>query len=304
MYVKILRSIIRGGGTLLDRNKVWLEQFYVGDKERLSRVLATNTTENQESKTVFDAVVQIRTIALIENVTNAKHAPYKPKHQTEEFLSSPRFESMVQCLAAQIADIVMSGEHDNKHQVRLYLATDGAHLREPCAKRLKAAVEGALETQFQQDHALNANTARKIKADGWIVTVDYFSKDLPPSHFHDWTDEQGKGTTNEAWNRLVGTTAEWLLLSSSRSMLQVKGFGGQNAVPSSFAQTAAVYGGTSLIKYFQGSRQAKSKGPKDQIQAKCVWKQLPSFSSTSEVSSAQKIEVYFPGGKRPQVAFR
>ena len=43
----------------------------------------------------------------------------------------------------------------------------------------------------------------------------------------------------------VGTTAEWLFLASGHTMLTVKGLvGGEKALPSSFAMSAAAFGRT------------------------------------------------------------
>jgi hypothetical protein len=53
---------------------------------------------------------------------------------------------------------------------------------------------------------------------------------------------------------LAGTTAEWLFLSQGRRMLSVKGLeGGERAMASSFALSAAAFGHTQDLMFLYGS---------------------------------------------------
>ena len=74
------------------------------------------------------------------------------------------------------------------------------------------------------------------------VEVDFFGPKLPPAHFFVWTKPVAAMDPAD-WQKLVGTSAEWALLSQGRRMLTVKGLhGGDEAMPSSFALSAAAFG--------------------------------------------------------------
>ena len=83
--------------------------------------------------------------------------------------------------------------------------------------------------------------------------MDYFKATLPPALFFIWTVGMGE-MTPETWRTLVGTAAEWLFLGAGRYMLTVKGVsGGEKALPSSFAMSAAAFGRAKSVIYLQVS---------------------------------------------------
>lgn len=56
------------------------------------------------------------------------------------------------------------------------------------------------------------------------------------------------------WGQIVGTVADWLFMSQGRTMLTVKGTkGGERALPSSFAMSAAGFGRAIYVKNLKGS---------------------------------------------------
>ena len=62
--------------------------------------------------------------------------------------------------------------------------------------------------------------------------------------------------------------AEWLLMGQGHTMLTVKGIrGGERALPSSFAMSAAAFGRTGLVSFL------KSSAP-----GKCGWAEISSFN--------------------------
>jgi len=91
-----------------------------------------------------------------------------------------------------------------------------------------------------------------------------------------------KDMKKDDWQALVGTTAEWLFMSQGRRMLTVKGLGGgEKALPSSFALSAAAFGRTSELLYLQSSGQAKggqSAPFSDSKPPTCNWLGIASFS--------------------------
>jgi len=178
------------------------------------------------------------------------------------------------CFAKEIANDFVSRQVENRSSVNLYLATDGALLTKPSAILLKTAVENELQKKGLTEI---------------YVTVDCLSGAMPPSHFFDWTEDLHK-MTDDAWDRLVATTAEWLLLSQGRSMLLVKGLkGGEPAAPSSFSATAGAYGKIAVVKML-GAKHRKvrtlsgdvsmEKAEGRRLRARkreCSWVDLPSY---------------------------
>jgi hypothetical protein len=79
--------------------------------------------------------------------------------------------------------------------------------------------------------------------------------------------------SQEHWQQLAGTTADWLLMSQGRRLLSVKGTkGGERAMPSSFAISAAAYGRTAAVLFLEGSASLGGAQPQ------CVWKPVGEFS--------------------------
>lgn len=164
-------------------------------------------------------------------------------------------------------------------------------MRTEFAKRLKSAV-GVLINQ-PRDWAGGGGEEAKggAVAARWAVEVDYLSPALPPVHYWTWTYAMNKmtevspppqhpsfatGASNNAaccrdclskddWQRLVGTTAEWLFLTQGRHMLMVKGLkGGERARPSSFSMSAAAFGLTTDVMILDNCKA-------------CRWRELAGF---------------------------
>jgi len=162
----------------------------------------------------------------------------------------------------------------------VYLATDAPHVREAFAKRLTSEVEKVLNEAEVEEKEGHFARSRREEVE-WAVEVDYFKATLPPAHFFIWTYPM-KDMKKDDWQALVGTTAEWLFMSQGRRMLTVKGLGGgEKALPSSFALSAAAFGRTSELLYLQSSGQAKggqSAPFSDSKPPTCNWLGIASFS--------------------------
>jgi len=140
--------------------------------------------------------------------------------------------------------------------ITVYLATDALDIREEFATRLKSMVESLF--------------MHRGKAGAYDVEVDYFAKTLPPAMFFLWTYPM-KEMKLEDWQGLVGTTAEWVFLGQGRDMLTVKGLkGGEKALLSSFAVSAAAFGRAASLQYLLGS---DSQG-----HGHCTWETAAFFS--------------------------
>jgi hypothetical protein len=159
------------------------------------------------------------------------------------------------------------GSHNGAATLSIYLATDALDIREEFASRLVSTVKSLLIHRG------------KARID---IEVDYFAKSLPPAMFFLWTYPMKKMTT-ENWQGLVGTTAEWTFLSQGRHMLTVKGLkGGERALPSSFAISAAAYGRAASVKFLEGSKvkpldESKVKSTDGSL-AECTWSTTAYFS--------------------------
>lgn len=245
LFSKIMAHVINAGfGSRLLERTAWLKSMYIGDSKRFDEVFGINAGDQAKPQYTFDAVVHIRTLFLLESFAALDHSPLNPINDTIAFLASPGFESMLRCFAEDIAARVLSSASPGRggRGVRVFLATDGALLKVECADRLRGAIEAAL-----------------LRADGsggggWGVFVDFFSPELAPSHWHDWSDSDQ--ADERMWDRLVGTTAEWLMLARGEAVLMERGLrGGERAIaPSSFAYTAAIFGRAKAIKLLVGSQ--------------------------------------------------
>jgi len=159
---------------------------------------------------------------------------------------------LVKCFASEITNGVLNSrgpqsvqnsesgfDSNQEHAAHIYLATDGSQLRASAALRIHDAVRAELW----------ARTKTK-----WDVSVDYFSSELAPSHFMDWTRKNTE-LSNSSWDRLVGTTAEWIMMSQGNVMLMAKGLdGGHRALPSSYGMSSAAYGQVEKIVYLEDAR--------------------------------------------------
>ena len=84
-------------------------------------------------------------------------------------------------------------------------------------------------------------------------------------------------SAQEDWQRILGTTAEWLFMAGGRRMLTVKGLmGGERALPSSFAMSAAAFGRTPEVRFLSKSSEAPALAPKKALT--CSWSTLAHFS--------------------------
>lgn len=95
------------GGRLQQEQARWLKQFYIGDGERFDKILSVD--KHAETK-VFDAVIHVRTLSLMEGKRMTSFGTTEPtmlsanEAQTaaRAFMSSGAFESMVRCFASNI----------------------------------------------------------------------------------------------------------------------------------------------------------------------------------------------------------
>ena len=338
LYSRLIRSLIVGGDSKsgkLMQEKEWLRRYYVGDKSRFDRVMAVN---KHPSEPIFDYVIHVRTLGLIEDMRNKDGLPSDPEGKTISFLASEGFEQMLSCfsheIASSVSDYLKSGNRFKdraRNEVRIYVATDAAGIRQSFSDRLQKAVadclnsgsgskdvedvEEAASRGVKWSHRLgngavspaNNGTARKhgfirrqrlasgatsisletsdlrhqerkllnevesaralrqrrlttignessVSMRTWAVSVDYFTHEIPPAHFWIWTTPVNQ-MTEKNWQRLSGTTAEWLFMSQGRTMLTVKGLkGGERALPSSFAMSAAAFGEVKFVKFLRSSK--------------------------------------------------
>ena len=329
LYSRLIRSLILGGDSKsgkLVKEKEWLQRYYVGDKSRFDRVM---TLDKHRSEQIFDYVIHVRTLGLIEDMRNKDGLPSDPEGKTISFLASEGFEQMLSCFSHEIASSVsddlksISSRFRDRasNDIRIYVATDAAGIRQSFSDRLQEAVaerlssgsessddsEGATKRGSKRKHVSSSGdisfatngTARKrgfirrqrpatgaigipSKANfevepshveqqrrqrrltgrnestatsrTWSVSVDYFTHEIPPAHFWIWTTPMNQ-MTEKNWQRLSGTTAEWLFMSQGRTMLTVKGLkGGERALPSSFAMSAAAFGEAKLVKFLRSSK--------------------------------------------------
>lgn len=73
------------------------------------------------------------------------------------------------------------------------------------------------------------------------------------------------------WQRIVGTTAEWLFMAQGRRVLTIRGLvGGERRAPSSFSLSAAAYAATAEVRYLESSRVINWEG-EGKSQAECDW---------------------------------
>ena len=322
MFASITRSLLNPGpGKRLKSEKDWLRSFYVGSSQRFDTVVAVDKRMSNQSASssgsstgictrepVFDVVIHLRTLALIEDLSTDSGEPEDAQGKADRFIASDKFNDMVHCLASQLAAIYRKKSKKSQvaEPVTVYLATDAAmNVRETFAVRLGEAVAEAVSpdrnnwpsarnrlvegwnrngderrrattnipfahsTKHHHSHQhhvdegnaqleeqaqrLNESRKRPKVSWSWAVEIDYFTSSLPPAHFMLWTLHNNELTT-DIWQRLVGTTAEWLFLSEGSRMLTIKGLkGGEKALPSSFAVSAAAFGRTSEVDYLLSS---------------------------------------------------
>lgn len=329
LYSRLIRSLIVGGssgGGKLQVEKEWLRQYYIGNKIRFNQVMAV---DKHQSEPIFDYVIHVRTLGLIEDMANKDGLPTDPEGKTDAFLASEGFEQMVNCFAHEIAGGVAAAVKKGarfkgraRNDLRIYVATDAAGIRQSFSERLQKAVAarlngggGETDEGAAVSSAANATAreplARASSAGGrgfarrrrpassaevtqgaaalrlpellpseaaaalataprrrrlavtspasakesrWSVSVDYFTQDIPPAHFWIWTTPMNQ-MTEENWQRLSGTTAEWLFMAQGHTMLTVKGLkGGERALPSSFAMSSAAFGQTKRVKFLRSSK--------------------------------------------------
>jgi len=178
---RVLRGLVRGNkGRLLD-DREWLRAYYRGRTSYFDEVTAVDKSKADHSRhrspsPVFDVVVHLRTIGLIEDPHRHDHLPADPEGQSRVFLNSPAFQAMVQCTASEVAYSLLWGVEDGvavrreneavsaslgwhgvevgksgprkkvkpvhgpQGRVAIFLATDAALVREPLARQLSEAV--------------------------------------------------------------------------------------------------------------------------------------------------------------------
>lgn len=255
LYSKVLETLIVGGPTgRLQKEKHWLSKYYVGARSRFDAVMNFRQS-NLTTIAVYDFVVHLRTLALIEDLSSEDGHPKDTKAKAETFMRAEMFSSMVRCFADQIYESAKKLPRPETNKVTIFLATDGLEVRD----------EFAVQLTQQLELRLNAERARDDSE--WGVEVDYFSAKLPPAHFFVWTYGLDRMKPTD-WRTLAGTTAEWLCMSSGREMFTVKGLkGGERALPSSFALSAAAFGKAMNMWFLQGSSASK-----------CTWLPLAFFS--------------------------
>jgi hypothetical protein len=167
LYSRLIRSLIVGGDSKsgkLMQEKEWLRRYYVGDKSRFDRVMAVN---KHPSEPIFDYVIHVRTLGLIEDMRNKDGLPSDPEGKTISFLASEGFEQMLSCFSHEIASSVSvdlkSGSNRFKdrasNEVRIYVATDAAGIRQSFSDRLQRAVADRLNSSSgSKDHVEEAAT--------------------------------------------------------------------------------------------------------------------------------------------------
>jgi len=130
----------------------------------------------------------------------------------------------------------------------------------------------------------------------WSVEVDYFSEDLEPSMFFDWTEPMHE-VREETWQRLAGTTAEWLFLAQGRTMLTVKGTrGGERALPSSFALSAAAFGRSDNVRYLRESKTAAEPPTEAFVPASLIRLEgAGGAKSSGELREGTRVEARYRG---------
>jgi hypothetical protein len=230
---------------------------------------------------VYDVVVHLRTLKLIETYKTKDLRPVDAAAQTAAFLASDQFDAMAACLASEAArhldqlGLGRIGEGEGgggappRKVVSAYVATDAVGVRAALAQRLQEKLAALL---------VGTHLA------GLPVEVDYLRPDLPPAHFVVWTYPLDK-LTDANWRELAGTTAEWLFLTQGRRMLMVRGLtGGELGAPSSFAMSAAIYGDVREALLLQGSfsEPTKAKQPKGSAVPPnaCRWRTHIYFNSS------------------------
>ena len=110
------------------------------------------------------------------------------------------------------------------------------------------------------------------------MEVDFFASSLPPAHFLTWT-LHAKEVSEAQWQSLVGTTAEWLFLSEGRRMLTIKGLrGGEKALPSSFAVSAAAFGRAAAVEYLLSSTDRHAPEGQEGASLRCDWREIGMFA--------------------------
>jgi hypothetical protein len=184
IYSKIVRSLVTGGpGGRLTQDSAWLQQHYSGSTDRFHAVMAIN--KNRPTP-VFDAVVHLRTIALVEDLDTEDGNPVDTAIRAEAFMRTSRFGDMLACFAAQLAEGLVTSApgartgvhgapralpppHDPR-EVAIFLATDAADMKAEFARRLQEALVALLPGD-----------------QGWTVAVDFFKKECAPANFFVWT---------------------------------------------------------------------------------------------------------------------
>lgn len=172
-------------------------RHYFGDSSRFDKIVAVpNRNGVLKQSHVFDAAIHIRTIALIEDMSQKDGIPTNITSKEKEFVNSIEFEAMIKCFAHNIVDNIkenfkskrmLKGKQDkeSKHDegggqdvndkvISVYLATDTPGVRASFAKRISEITSNMLNEEIS-----NSSPYR--------VEVDYFKQSLPPAHFFLWT---------------------------------------------------------------------------------------------------------------------
>ena len=128
-------------------------RYHTHKTSAASQVLGIEATSWKQQAPAYDFVIHVRTLGLIEDMSNRDGLPVNATGKAANFLASEGFESMVQCFAREIYAAALFDLHRATKKaaaqpgpgpgpgpVSIYVATDGADLRAEFTARLGAAV--------------------------------------------------------------------------------------------------------------------------------------------------------------------
>jgi len=196
MYSRVLRSLFAGGsGEAMAKEASWLQSFYAstGSRSATDTKFLSVMEVDKRAPPAYDVVIHLRTLELIEDWHTPDLKADHPLEKASVFVNSTGFESMVRCLAHAITlDDRLTGPATAGRQasvgaaLSVFLATDGAMIREELASRLSAALARALKAEGKRRTAevrslVGTRTIRGLVGSHRPVCAPQLCQELPSS---------------------------------------------------------------------------------------------------------------------------